>query len=189
MFNRSKREQLKELRKYRKEIKNNYFDNDIGIEPNHAVAVDGVVYWCEPMSRLVIDDYDSGIGSIERSHRVTCGYTMITGYYSRNYDKTIISKLDFTFAAPQDVIKVNLDKNIREVKVNSTNLRYTQFQSNQAVKFDIVVDTDMIDTLIGLNSFIRANSDVIKSINLINSSKILDNTTDKILLKEKDKSR
>ena len=182
MFNKSVREQKKELKNYKKEIKNNTFDDDIGdICGFKYHTIGNVIYVSEPAWKLVIDDYDSGIGSIERSHKETKGYSIINDYRCE-YD-TKVEELDFTFAKPQDVIDVKLDDDIKRVKVNSTNLRYTSFESEHPVLISVVVDTDVIDTLLGLKSFIESNRDTIRDINLINSGKMLDSALEKLMEK------
>ena len=177
MFNKSDREQKKELRKYKNEDYG--FDNDVGPVNDYNKLVNGVTYYCEPAWHLVIDDYDSGIGSIERSHRETDGYTRIVGYHYPENQK--VSELDFTFAKPQDVIDVELDENIKKVKINSTNLRYINFEASHPVFVNIMIDTGTIDTLLGLRKFIDSNKAVIKDITLIDAGKVLDNALEKLL--------
>ena len=181
MFNKSMEEQKKELNKYKKELKKIVSDADIGELDEFEQTRNGVKYHCQPAWKLVVDDYDPVIGSIELSHRETKGYSVVDSYCCP--DKRTVSELDFTFAKPQDVINVKLDDNIKKVKINATNLRYTKLEGKHTVFVNVVVNTGTVDTLLGLKRFIKGNRNIIRDVTLLNSGRMLESALEKMLEK------
>ena len=106
-----------------------------------------------------MDGYDDLMSGIELSHRQGLGFSIIKSYHGNP------EKLDFRFARVQDNIEVKQKENIKDVYLNSVNIRYTFIDGSDKCNYDITINSDIIDFAISLKWFIRNNKDTIESIN------------------------
>ena len=162
MFNKAKKEWKKEISSYKKERRSKLYNGwDIGEMGDYTIIRDGVVYYYEKPARYVIDSYDDAIGSVELSHHESLGYSIIKGY------KGDTDTLDFTFARPQDEIRVKCDDGIKNIKLNASHLRYATIKCSHPLDIKVVVDTGKIDRWRGLQVFVKNNKEIIKSISFV----------------------
>ena len=162
MLNKQERENNKILKKAMKQrVYNGY---DIGEVEDFYILCNGVKYHISPQYTRIIDQYDHDTGSVEQSHKEYDGYSIIDNY---QIDDLVEEQLlDFTFATKEDCIEVELAENIKEVRLNSSNTRYTFLKTDNQIDADIVIDTNIVESIIGLKKFLEKYKDIISSINV-----------------------
>ena len=164
MFNKSLEVQRKEEARIDSEYKNirksgMYHGEDVGYDLPETLVYQGVRYKVEPAWKLVVDSFDELIGSVELSHRQGLGYAFVSSYFGNP------EVLDFRFARVQDNIDLKLRDNVKDIYLNSANIRYTYIDGIQKCNYDITSDSDLIDFVISLKYFIKNNKNTIASIN------------------------
>ena len=163
-----RKEELKLLKQYKKALRKKTFNgNNIGdVEPK-IIKYNNVDYLVEPVWKLVIDNYDEDLDDIEASHKQGLGFSVITSYG----DNT--EELDLRFANVQDNIELRLKPIIKKICLNSANLKYSYFDGDNDIKYDITVNSDLTDLIISLKDFIQNNINNIESINFQNVNNII----------------
>lgn len=156
MFNKALKEQEKEMKKnkaeYQVAVENrNYKGWDIGYQEPYDFEFQGVVYHIEPAWKLVVDDYDEYLCSIELSHREGLGFSRITSY------KGETDTLDLRFARVQDDVDLKVTDEINTIILNSGNMRYAFIEGTRKYQYNINVNSEIIDFALSLNYFIKNN--------------------------------
>lgn len=168
MFNKAKSEWKKTLKSQEKEKNSKSYNGwDIGKIGTYDVTKDGVLYHMNRPAKLVVDNYDDYNGSIESSHHESIGYAIVEGYEGNT------ETLDFSFIRPQDAIRINCGEEIKTVIINASNLRDAILKSEHPLQIVIVVDTNKIDTLIGVKTFVKNHGGMVKGIKYVDSNKSL----------------
>ncbi len=188
MFNKAKKERKKEISSYKKERNSRLYNGwDIGKSGPDMVTRDGVTYYLDWPTHHVVDHYDPNLSSSELSHQESVGYAVVDGY------KGDTDTLDFTFIRPQDEVAVTCDENIKTIKINATNLRYSSIKATQPLDIKVVVDTGKIDRWFGLKTFTERHKDIIKSVSFVSKEDelkdMLDDSTSNSLEKEDSKTK
>lgn len=162
MLNKQEKENSKILKKAIKQrIYNGY---DIGEVEDFYILCNGIKYHVSPQYTRIIDQYDPATGSVEQSHKEYDGYSIIDGYQS---DDSIEEQLlDFTFAKKDDCIKIELGEDIKEVRLNSSNTKYTFLKTDSQIDVDIVIDTNIVESIMGLKKILERYKGIISSINV-----------------------
>ncbi len=178
MFNKAlknqRKEELKLLKEYKKSLKQNYNGYDIGMIKPKIRKYNDVDYRIEPAWRLMVDDYDETIDAVELSHKQGLGFSIINSYSSNAID------LDFRFAEVQDIIDIKLNSVIQKIHLNSSNIRYAFFKGDCDIKYDITIDTDIVDFIISLKQFLDNNIYTVESINFQNANALTARIASKI---------
>ena len=168
MFNKAKSEWKKTLKSQKREKNSKSYSGwDIGEIGTYDVTKDGVLYHMNRPAKLVVDNYDDYNGSIESSHHESIGYAIVEGYDGNT------ETLDFSFIRPQDAIRINCSEEIKTVIINASNLRDAILKSEHPLQIVIVVDTNKIDTLIGVKTFVKNHGSMVKGIKYVDSNKSL----------------
>lgn len=138
--------------------------NILGNAKTRYVTIDDISYVVSPVIKFIVDDYDSGIGSVELSHNEYMGYNLIETYYNKHDG----NELDFSFAELQDVINMEVGDEIQSIILKTSNLKYTYLSGANLIDYTIIVDSDLIETVFNLRTFFKNNGDSINSIKFVN---------------------
>ena len=143
----------------------------------YTIIVNDMLYYIEPEYTRVVDDYGPG-GSVELDHYEYAGYDIIKRYFGES------SELDFSFSKTKDKIDITLNDRIKNIKLKSKNIQQAQFKGIQKIDYEIVLNTNIIETIINLKSFIKNNKKLINSITFQNNVNPILKTTILTCMKE-----
>ena len=149
------------IKEARKSINSKLYNGwDIGKVEPYTVTHKSMNYTVKPQYIVSDDSVDVCLGgSTELSHKSSLGYSVIDHYEGKK------DELDFTFAEPQDIIKIQLADNIKKVVTNFSNLENAEFRGKEAISYDVILDCSMLETFKVLKTFFDKNPEMIKYIN------------------------